>query len=155
VYHPAPFDPELYRMFLLRAAALSLAVASLAGCGILYKVDVNQGNLVEKKMVESLRPGMTKRQVALVMGTPSVQSPFEQNRWDYTASISQRGSTPEVKTLTLFFEDNLLARIEGDYFGKRDSQLVEDAVRMRGRAIDPLEEAAEDKEKKRRPGGGG
>ena len=55
---------------LLRPALLALALAALTGCGIVYKVDVNQGNLVEKEMVESLKPGMTKRQVALVMGTP-------------------------------------------------------------------------------------
>ncbi|MCE3002445.1 MAG: outer membrane protein assembly factor BamE [Xanthomonadaceae bacterium] len=140
---------------LLRPTLLALALVALTGCGILYKVDVNQGNLVEKDMVESLKPGMTKRQVSLVMGTPSIQTPFDQDRWDYAASISRRGSTPEVKNLTLFFEDNLLVRIEGDYFGQQDETLLDDAVRMRGRAIDPLEEAEQKEREKRRPGGGG
>ena len=140
---------------LLRPALLALALAALPGCGIVYKVDVNQGNLVEKEMVESLKPGMTKRQVALVMGTPSIQTPFDQDRWDYAASISRRGATPEVKNLTLFFEDNLLVRIEGDYFGKQDADLLDDAIRMRGRAIDPIEEAEQSERESRRPGGGG
>lgn len=140
---------------LLRPALLALALAALSGCGIVYKVDVNQGNLVEKAMVESLKPGMTKRQVALVMGTPSIQTPFDQDRWDYAASISRRGATPEVKNLTLFFEDNLLVRIEGDYFGKQDEDLLDDAIRMRGRAIDPIEEAEQKEREKRAPGGGG
>lgn len=137
----------------LRPALLVLA-AALGGCGIVYQVDVNQGNLVEKEMVDSLKPGMTKRQVALVMGTPSIQSPFDQDRWDYAASISRRGATPEVKNLTLFFEDNLLVRIEGDYFGKQDENLLDDAIRMRGRAIDPIEEAEQKEREKRAPGGG-
>ena len=142
-------------MFLLRALTLTIAVASLAGCGsILYTVDINQGNLVEKEMVESLKPGMTKRQVSLVMGTPSVQSPFDQNRWDYAASISRRGAQPQVKNLTLFFDGNLLARIEGDYFGRQDTQLAADAVRMRGRAVDPLEEPTDPSERKKRRTGG-
>ena len=140
---------------LLRPALLALALAALTGCGIVYKVDVNQGNLVEKDMVESLKPGMTKRQVALVMGTPSIQTPFDQDRWDYAASISRRGATPEVKNLTLFFEDNLLVRIEGDYFGKQDEDLLDEAIRMRGRAIDPIEDAEQSEREKRAPGGGG
>jgi outer membrane protein assembly factor BamE len=140
---------------LLRPALLALALAALSGCGLVYKVDVTQGNLVEKDMVESLKPGMTKRQVALVMGTPSIQTPFDQDRWDYAASISRRGATPEVKNLTLFFEDNLLVRIEGDYFGKQDEELLDDAIRMRGRAIDPIEEAEQAEREKRPPGGGG
>ncbi|MFO0042687.1 MAG: outer membrane protein assembly factor BamE [Pseudomonadota bacterium] len=137
----------------LRPALLVLA-AALSGCGIVYQVDVNQGNLVEKEMVDSLKPGMTKRQVALVMGTPSIQSPFDQDRWDYAASISRRGAATGVKNLTLFFEDSLLVRIEGDYFGKQDENLLDDAIRMRGRAIDPIEEAEQKEREKRAPGGG-
>lgn len=142
-------------MRVLRQFVLAIAIASLSGCGIVYKVNVNQGNLVEPEMVETLKPGMTKRQVTLVMGTPSVQSPFDLDRWDYVASISRRGSDPEVKNLTLFFDDNLLVRIEGDYFGKQDSDLLRDAIRMRGRAIDPLEDATEDRKETRSPPGGG
>lgn len=142
-------------MMLLRALLLILATAAIGGCGLIYKVDVNQGNLVEKDMVDSLKPGMTKRQVALVMGTPSVQSPFDQDRWDYAASISRRGAEPEIKNLVLFFDDNLLVRIEGDYFGQQDDQLLDDAIRLRGRAINPLEEAERKEQEKRRPPGGG
>jgi outer membrane protein assembly factor BamE len=142
-------------MRLLRQIALAIVMISLAGCGIVYKVNVNQGNLVEPKMVETLKPGMTKRQVTLVMGTPSIQSPFDVDRWDYVASISRRGSDPEVKNLTLYFEDNLLIKIEGDYFGKQDSDLLRDAIRMRGRAIDPLEDATEARKEPQRPPGGG
>lgn len=131
-----------------------VAILVLSGCGILYKVDVTQGNLIEPEMVESLKPGMTKRQVSLVMGTPSIQSPFDQDRWDYAASISRRGADPEVKNLTLRFEDNLLVRIEGDYFGQQNDTLLDDAVRMRGRAVDPIEEAEQKEREKQRPGGG-
>jgi outer membrane protein assembly factor BamE len=142
-------------MTLLRALLLTLATAATTACGIVYKVDVNQGNLIEKDMVDSLKPGMTKRQVALVMGTPSIQSPFDQDRWDYAASISRRGADPEIKNLVLFFDDNLLVRIEGDYFGQQDDQLLDDAIRLRGRAINPLEEAERKEQEKRRPPGGG
>jgi outer membrane protein assembly factor BamE len=141
-------------MLFLRSIKFAVVASLLGGCGVIYKVDVNQGNLIEPRMVESLKPGMTKRQVSLVMGTPSIQTPFDVDRWDYAASISRRGATPEIKNLTLVFDDNLLVRIEGDYFGKQDAQLLDDAVRLRGRAIDPLEDASDESKARKKPSGG-
>ena len=80
-------------------AVITLAgvvLAALAGsaCGLIYRQDVNQGNLVEQESVDLLKPGMTKRQVALIMGTPSIESPFDQDRWDYASSFSRRDILP-------------------------------------------------------------
>ena len=67
VYHPGFVPtPESSRMR-LRWLAL-LALAPLTGCGLIYKVDAQQGNLFDKSTVETLKPGMSKRQVLLVMG---------------------------------------------------------------------------------------
>ena len=123
------------RAFLI--AVLALLVSS---CGLIYKVPVNQGNLLEQDMVDSLKPGMTKRQVELIMGTPSVVSPFDQDTWSYTSSFKRRNHKADVKTLTLTFEDNLLAKIEGDYFPQRDQELLEESRKIRGRKVDPLDE---------------
>ena len=116
-------------MRLLRPALVLVACFSAASCAVIYKQDVNQGNLLEQKMVDSLKPGMTRRQVSLILGTPSISSPFDQDRWSYTSSFSKRGRKADVKTLTLIFENNLLARIEGDYFPQRDAELLEDSKR--------------------------
>src|SRR5205085_580374 len=136
VYHPrfaSPSDPSMR----LRSFVLPIAFAlGTASCTVIYKVDIPQGNLVEKQMVESLKPGMTKRQVALIMGSPSIQDPFHTSRWDYAASYQRRGGKMEVKNLTLYFDDNVLAKIEGNYFDKRDNELVEAANRVRGRQFD-------------------
>jgi outer membrane protein assembly factor BamE len=94
--------------------ALSLAVM-LSGCGLLYKQTVQQGNLLETDQVDALKPGMTKRQVALVLGTPAVQSPFHDNRWDYVSSFKDSDGKIDLKRLTVIFEENVLVRIEGDY----------------------------------------
>ena len=134
---------------MVRLVLLLLAALSLSSCGIVYKVPVNQGNLLEQDMVDSLKPGMTKRQVALIMGTPSVQSPFDEDRWSYTSSFTRRGKKAEVKTLTLFFEENLLVRMEGDYFPQRDQQLLDESRKIRGRHVDPLDETPRKKERER------
>lgn len=94
--------------------ALTLAVA-LSGCGLLYKQSVQQGNLLEIDQVDALKPGMTKRQVMLVLGTPAVQSPFHDNRWEYVSSYKDADGVIDLKRLTVVFEDNVLVRIEGDY----------------------------------------
>src|SRR5687768_7678561 len=134
---------------MVRLVLLLLAALALSSCGIVYKVPVNQGNLLEQDMVDSLKPGMTKRQVALIMGTPSVQSPFDEDRWSYTSSFTRRGKKAEVKTLTLFFEENLLVRMEGDYFPQRDQQLLDESRKIRGRHVDPLDETPRKKDRER------
>lgn len=92
-----------------------LALAFLSGCVAIYKMDMRQGNLVDQKMVDKLKPGMTKRQVTVVMGTPLVNSPFNQNHWEYLTSYSRRGRKADIKNLSLQFEGDTLAKIEGDW----------------------------------------
>ena len=140
---------------MLRLLFLVLAACVTVSCGVVYKVPVNQGNLLEQDMVESLKPGMTKRQVALIMGTPSVQSPFDQDRWSYTSSFSKRGRKAQTKTLTLFFDENVLVRMEGDYFPERDQELLDESRKIRGRHVDPKEEPSRrEKEAAQRRGRG-
>jgi outer membrane protein assembly factor BamE len=141
-------------MLKLRAVTLLSFIFFLSACGVLYKVDVNQGNLLDQKTVDTLKPGFTKRQVELLLGTPSIQTPFHQNRWDYAATFSRRGAPAEIKNLSLFFEDNQLVRIEGDYLAKPAQDLLEDASRLRGKPIDPFEESESKKPKSRGSSGG-
>ena len=109
---------------------LALTVAT-AGCGVLYRQPIYQGNLLEKTNVEQLQQGMDKRQVMNLLGSPSIADPFHHSRWDYTSTqrTGRRGKT-EVKTLTVFFEGEQVSRWEGDYFSEQDKALAKD---MRGR----------------------
>jgi|CXWL01.1.fsa_nt_gi outer membrane protein assembly factor BamE len=93
-----------------------LLLASLStGCGLLYRQSVQQGNVLESEQVDALKPGMTKRQVVLVLGTPAIQSPFHDDRWEYVSSFKDADGKIELKRLTVVFADNVLTRIEGDY----------------------------------------
>ena len=98
----------------MRILALLLIAVLMPGCGLLYQQSIQQGNILEAEQVDALRPGMTKRQVALVLGTPAVQSPFHEDRWDYISALEEKDRS-DLKRLTVVFEDNLLVRIEGDY----------------------------------------
>jgi outer membrane protein assembly factor BamE len=133
---------------LLRLIAL-IALIPLSGCGVLYKLDVQQGNLFDKDQVDTLKPGMTKRQVLVVMGSPSIISPFNQNRWDYVSSIKRGRGKMESKDLVLYFENEALTRIEGDYFPEDPELLIRDARKYKRQYPD---EKREDDKKKRRGG---
>ncbi len=140
-------------MLLRLIAVIALfALLPLGGCGLLYKLDVQQGNLFDKDQVETLKPGMSKRQVLLVMGSPSIISPFNQNRWDYVSSIKRGRGKMDSKDLVLYFENESLARIEGDYFPEDPELLIRDARKYKRQY--PDEKRDEDKEKKRRGGKG-
>ncbi|HEY1141097.1 MAG TPA: outer membrane protein assembly factor BamE [Lysobacter sp.] len=130
----------------MRKLLLVLIVAlSTAGCGILYKQPIYQGNLLEKTNVDQLQAGMSKQQVLVLLGTPSIEDPFHHDRWDYTASqrVGRIGRT-DIKNFTLYFEGDTLARWEGEYFPEQDEQLAKAAPRQFGRNL------AKDKDKKKR-----
>ncbi|KPN20350.1 hypothetical protein AO715_10755 [Xanthomonas sp. Mitacek01] len=107
---------------LLLVPVIALATA---GCGVLYKQPIYQGNLIDASAVEQLQVGMGKPQVEALLGTPSVADPFHHQRWDYTASerANRRGRTT-IKNFTVFFENDQVTRWEGDYFPKRDAELA-------------------------------
>jgi outer membrane protein assembly factor BamE len=129
---------------------VALAVSiPLAGCGLIYKVDVQQGNLFDKATVDALKPGMSKRQVLLVMGSPSVVSPFDQDQWHYVSTIRRGRNRMESKDLTLLFKDDALVKIDGDYFPEDPNELLRDASKYKRQYPDE-KRPDEEKEKKKK-----
>lgn len=124
---------------------LLLATLLVSGCGLLYRQPVFQGNLLDKTAVDQLQAGMDRQQVMVLLGTPSIRDPFHHDRWDYVASqrIGRTGK-PEVKAMTLWFENGQLSRWEGEYFPEQDSELSRNAIRYFGPNL------AKDKNKRRR-----
>ncbi len=48
-----------------------------------YRMDVQQGNLLKLETLDRVEVGMTKSQIKYLLGGPLVGTPFEENRWDY------------------------------------------------------------------------
>lgn len=97
------------------AAALALATI-LTSCALprVYKVTVQQGNVITQQMVDSLKPGMTQEQVAYVMGEPVIKNPFDRDRWDYVYTLRVPGVVNDRMKMSLFFTDGLLSHFVGD-----------------------------------------
>ena len=103
---------------------LLLAALLLPGCNLIYKQPVFQGTLLEKQNVEQLKPGMTREQVVSLLGSPPLADPFHTDRWDYAATERRDHGDTQVKNLTLWFEGDTLARMEGEYFPEQDAALL-------------------------------
>lgn len=105
--------------------SLILVCLTGTGCNLIYKQNIQQGNALEQDDLDELYIGMNQRQVLFVLGTPSVKDPFQQDRWDYVQTFSRRGNPMISRTVTLRFEDGLLASIEGenDPFGANSQRV--------------------------------
>lgn len=79
-----------------------------------YRIDIQQGNVVTKEMLDKLQPGMTRSQVRFVLGTPLLVDPFRTDRWDYVYFFDKRGDRTEQRQLRVYFKDDKMIRYEGD-----------------------------------------
>jgi len=100
----------MMRNILIPALLVWLSLTS--GCSV-YRPEIQQGNILDLDQISKLKPGMSKRQVIFVMGTPLLQDPFHKNRWDYIHTVkpgSRKGIS--IQRLTLYFDNDSLQRID-------------------------------------------
>ena len=102
---------------LLCHAVLLAVLAASSGC--IYKVPIQQGNYLNPDQVSQLQVGMTRSQVAFLLGTPMVPNGFDADRWDYYYYI-KAGRKWEAQTsrLQVMFKDGKVDQILRD--GKLD-----------------------------------
>lgn len=114
-----------WKFYTMRLIVLLFAAVCLSACGIVgfpgvYKIDVEQGNIVTQEMVDQLQPGMTRRQVRFILGTPLIEDPFNPDRWDYPY-VKRNGKTILSQSrLTVFFDGDSLVKHEGELEQERE-----------------------------------
>lgn len=87
----------------------------LSGCGQRYGVfysELQQGNNIREDKVAQLRPGMSKKQVEMLMGTPLLENAFDPNRWDYVYTFKATGHPYHRQHVAVIFSDGRVTRIE-------------------------------------------
>jgi outer membrane protein assembly factor BamE len=93
-------------------AALALA-GTLLTSGCIYRMPIQQGNVLDPVQVAQLEAGMTRSQVRFLLGTPMVPNGFDTDRWDYYYYVQAgRKLKPYSKRLAVFFKDEKVDRIE-------------------------------------------
>lgn len=111
------------KIILLIAFSLFIS-GTLSGCSkradgtrkipLVYRVDIQQGNVIEQSMIDKLEPGMSKSKVTFIMGTPLLVDPFHSNRWEYIYSIEPGDGERAQRHIALFFKEDKLTHLEGD-----------------------------------------
>ncbi|WP_292999941.1 outer membrane protein assembly factor BamE [Nevskia sp.] len=97
----------------MRLILMSLLVLGLSGCSIVYKLPTRQGNVIDQKQFDLLKVGQTREQVKFLLGTPIATSPFRTDRWDYFGYYKDPRGKVSSRTISLYFDADKLARMEG------------------------------------------
>ena len=126
----------------MRALFLTLLMASVSACGFVgfpgvYRIDVEQGNIVTQELADQLQPGMSRRQVRFILGTPLLEDTFNQDRWDYPYVKRNGQNVLAESLLTVVFEGDNLLEVRGDFTpaawgGSEETAPAEDVVEEEG-----------------------
>jgi outer membrane protein assembly factor BamE len=103
-----------------RSALAILAISNIVGCSNfyfpgVYRITVQQGNVISQTMIDKLKPGMSKSQVLFVLGNPVLDDHLNKNRWDYIYTIQSGNIERVVRELHLHFIEERLSHFEGDF----------------------------------------
>lgn len=104
----------------LIATSILIASIALSGCGVfklpdVYKIDIQQGNIIDQEKVDQLKPGMTQRQVRFIMGNPIIQDTFQPDRWDYYYEMNKADGTQTKERMTVYFDGEKMTHFNGDF----------------------------------------
>ena len=109
-----------------------------------YKLSVQQGNVITQEMVDRLKPGMTRNQVEFVMGRPVLSDPFNDDQWVYVYSLEVPDYFTQTFKMVLAFDGDTLATITGDYVPQEaDAEVneeVEEAVEEENSAAETADD---------------
>ena len=92
---------------------ISLILVALALTACVYRIDIQQGNLLDDSDIGQVEVGMSRSQVQFLLGTPMIADSFHRDRWDY-AYYLRRGRAREVEQrwLVVYFESDRVTKVE-------------------------------------------
>ena len=113
-------------MFKFKYLLFALSLLFVQACSSLqfpgvYKIDVEQGNIITQEMVDQLKPGMSREQVEYILGSPLIRDTFNNDRWDYLYKMRKGSGKIDQYRLSVFFDGDKLKRYRGDFTGDESS----------------------------------
>ena len=96
-----------------RLVLLLICLAAVNAC--VYRIDVQQGNLLEDDDIDAVQIGMTRSQIRFVLGTPMVEDAFHRDRWDYIYFFRKgRSKIADRRWVIVYFDGDRVRDIEKD-----------------------------------------
>lgn len=86
---------------------LGLMVILITGC--IYRVDIPQGIVVTPEQIRQIQPGMSRKQVESILGSPILTNVFHTNRIDYYRYLipgSNKVKKPFQKDTVIYYNQN-------------------------------------------------
>ena len=100
-----------FTKLIINPLAVLLLATTLGGC--VYRVNIQQGNFLEGRIVDQLQVGMTRSQVRYLLGTPMVPDAFDKQRWDYLYYFKKgRLKRPEERHVIVWFKEEKVDKFE-------------------------------------------
>lgn len=100
----------------MQKLAALLLVTALAGCSFpgVYKINVQQGNILSEETLDNLSPGMSRAQVQSRLGTPLVKSPIDQTRDYYIYTFQEAGGDIREQKVIVYYDTDGYSHYEAD-----------------------------------------
>lgn len=104
---------RMKKLLIIMTCIASLSITACSRYHLVHKIDIQQGNVITQDEVNLLEPGMSRRQVQFIMGSPMIADVFHQDRWDYVYLLAPGYGETIEERVTLFFDNDQLSRITG------------------------------------------
>lgn len=90
---------------IITATVFTTLLSLLSACTMqVYKLNIQQGNIVTQEMLDQLKPGMKKNQVAYIMGNPVLKDTFSERHWDYVYRTERHEDNVKAYHIRVFFD---------------------------------------------------
>ncbi len=91
--------------------ALALCLL-LSGC--VYKIDVQQGNVITNKELQSIKPGMSVADVQKQLGEPVLRNVYKNGTLLYVYTMKKGHHDMTHRSLIVYFENAKVTKVEKD-----------------------------------------
>jgi outer membrane protein assembly factor BamE len=95
---------------ILISVAIVLSISNCTSYDFARRI-VQQGNILSQSRIDKLKPGMSKDEVAILMGSSLLAPSFTQDRWDYAYTWRRGTNDDKIQHLVLYFSNDRLVRI--------------------------------------------
>jgi outer membrane protein assembly factor BamE len=104
------FPPAMQKL----PAIVLISILSLSGCAFpgVYKINVQQGNIVTDEELKELSEGMPRSQVHALLGTPLMLNPVDPSREYFVYTFQRRGNDIEEQRIIVYYENDQLSHYE-------------------------------------------
>jgi outer membrane protein assembly factor BamE len=99
--------------YMKKVFVLLLMSFFISGCSLfhIYKMDIEQGNIITPKEINQLQIGMDEYAVKDILGTPVLVNIFTKNQVYYTYLLNKADGSKIEKHLVLYFQNGKLNNI--------------------------------------------